>query len=65
MKSFVKRAVLVILAIILLVAAVSAVEYLGGQPMGLFSGSRPINLGFSNGKFSPPLWKPNCVSSTV
>ena len=33
--------------------------------MGLFSGSRPTNLGFDAGKFAPPGWKPNCVSSTV
>ena len=33
--------------------------------MGLFSGSRPANLGYTNGKFLPPTWKPNCVSSTV
>ena len=33
--------------------------------MGLFSGSRPTNLGFNAGKFAPPGWKPNCVSSTV
>ena len=33
--------------------------------MGLFSGSRPSNLGFNAGKFAPPSWKPNCVSSTV
>lgn len=33
--------------------------------MGLFSGSRPANLGFNAGKFAPPGWKPNCVSSTV
>lgn len=33
--------------------------------MGLFAGSRPSTLGFSNGKFAPPSWKPNCVSSTV
>ena len=33
--------------------------------MGLFSGSRPTNLGFNVGKFAPPSWKPNCVSSTV
>lgn len=33
--------------------------------MGLFTGSRPTNLGFRDGKFSPPSWKPNCVSSTV
>ena len=33
--------------------------------MGLFSGSRPVNLGYSAGKFAPPSWKPNAVSSTV
>ena len=33
--------------------------------MGLFSGSRPANLGFNAGKFAPPGWKPNSVSSTV
>lgn len=33
--------------------------------MGLFSGSRPLDLGFSQGKFKPPSWKPNTVSSTV
>ena len=33
--------------------------------MGIFSGSRPANLGFNAGKFAPPSWKPNCVSSTV
>lgn len=33
--------------------------------MGIFAGSRPANLGYTHGKFSPPLWKPNCVSSTV
>lgn len=33
--------------------------------MGLFSGSRPEGLGFTNGAFKPPSWKPNTVSSTV
>ena len=33
--------------------------------MGLFSGSRPSNLGFSGGRFAPPSWKPNNVSSTA
>jgi uncharacterized protein (DUF1499 family) len=65
MKTFIRRALFALLGIILLAAAVVAVEYFGGQSMGLFSGSRPTNLGYTNGKFSPPLWKPNCVSSTV
>ncbi len=33
--------------------------------MGLFAGSRPDGLGFANGQFKPPSWKPNTVSSTV
>lgn len=33
--------------------------------MGLFAGRRPSGLGFNNGQFKPPSWKPNCVSSTV
>ncbi|MBL8520558.1 MAG: DUF1499 domain-containing protein [Betaproteobacteria bacterium] len=33
--------------------------------MSLFAGSRPTYLGFNDGKFAPPTWKPNCVSSTV
>jgi uncharacterized protein (DUF1499 family) len=65
MKSFIKRFFFLTLVIILLVAAIVGVEYFGGQPMGLFSGSRPANLGFRDGQLSPPSWKPNCVSSTV
>jgi uncharacterized protein (DUF1499 family) len=37
---------------------------IGGQ-MGLFSGSRPQQLGFNAGKFAPCGWKPNCVNSTA
>ena len=33
--------------------------------MEIFSGSRPVNLGYAAGKFAPPSWKPNTVSSTV
>lgn len=60
-----KRTLLVLLLLIALAAALAAVEFYGGQPMGLFSGSRPANLGYADGKFAPPPWKPNCVSSTV
>jgi uncharacterized protein (DUF1499 family) len=64
-KSFFKCLLFLFLGIILLAAAIFAAEYFGGQPMGLFSGSRPVNLGYADGRFAPPLWKPNCVSSTV
>ena len=33
--------------------------------MGLFSGKRPLSLGFTAGKFKPCSWKPNCVNSTA
>ena len=65
MKKIIKRVLFVLLAIIALAVAIIAIEYFGGQPMGLFAGSRPTSLGYSNGRFSPPSWKPNCVSSTV
>ncbi len=65
MKILALRIFYTLLALVALVAAIAGIEYFGGQPMGLFSGSRPANLGFSAGKFAPPSWKPNCVSSTV
>ncbi len=65
MKKFIIRLLLTLLAIIGFIAALTGIEYFGGQPMGLFSGSRPANLGYSAGKFAPPAWKPNSVSSTV
>ena len=60
-----KRILIGLLALIALTATVIAIETLGGQPMGLFSGSRPDGLGFNDGRFKQPSWKPNCVSSTV
>ncbi len=65
MKTFIKRAFFALIAVITIVGMVIAVEYFGGQPMGLFAGSRPTTLGYTNGKFSLPSWKPNCVSSTI
>jgi len=61
----IKRIGAALLALVATALALIAIETLGGQPMGLFSGSRPDNLGFRDGKFAPPPWKPNCVSSTV
>lgn len=65
MKTILKRLLIAFLGLIALAAGIIAIEYFGGQPMGLFSGSRPANLGYASGKFAPPGWKPNCVSSTV
>ena len=64
-KTLFKRTALVLLAVIAVSGALIAVEYFGGQMMGLFSGSRPDGLGFRNGKFKPTSWKPNTVSSTI
>ena len=52
-------------AAIVLAGAIVGAEILLEQPMGLFSGSRPSDLGFNAGKFKPCSWKPNCVSSTA
>ena len=49
----------------MLIGAIVGIEILLEQPMGLFSGSPPTDLGFTTGKFKPCPWKPNCVSSTV
>lgn len=65
MKTIFKRAASVLAALIGIAGFVIAIEYFGGQPMGLFRGSPPGNLGFNAGKFAPPSWKPNAVSSTV
>jgi uncharacterized protein (DUF1499 family) len=36
-----------------------------GSAMGLFSGSRPPDLGFDQGRFAPGDWRPNWVASTT
>ena len=64
-KSLLKRIIIGLLAVAAIVGGVITIEILGGKPMGLFSGSRPDGLGFNNGQFKPPSWKPNTVSSTV
>jgi uncharacterized protein (DUF1499 family) len=65
MISALKKLGLTLIAIMAIAGAAAAIEIVGGQPMGLFAGSRPASLGFNSGKFTPPSWKPNCVSSTV
>ena len=65
MKTFFKRLVLGLLTLIVAASLLIAIEYFGAQPMGLFSGSRPTDLGFKNGAFAKPSWKPNAVSSTI
>jgi uncharacterized protein (DUF1499 family) len=45
------------------VVAVVAAALAAGVMMGLFSGSRPENLGARDGRFAPCKRTPNCVSS--
>jgi uncharacterized protein (DUF1499 family) len=52
-------------AAILLIGAIVGIAILLVEPMGLFSGSRPADLGFAAGKFRPCPATPNCVSSTA
>lgn len=64
-KTLFKRIAIGLLAVVVLAGTAISIEYFGGQPMGLFSGSRPDGLGFNHGRFKPPSWKSNSVSSTV
>jgi uncharacterized protein (DUF1499 family) len=45
------------------IAAVLAALVLIGAQVGLFSGTRPDNLGVNDGRLAPPKRTPNCVSS--
>jgi uncharacterized protein (DUF1499 family) len=63
-RVFFKQTGFVVLAFLVIAAVFTGIEYFGGQPMGIFSGSRPEKMGFSSGKFAACSWKPNCVCST-
>lgn len=65
MKKFFKRLAIVLGSLIALAGLAVAIELATGHSMGLFSGSRPKDLGFNSGAFKPCSWKPNCVSSTA
>ncbi len=65
MIEILKTTTLLLLVVILSLTIVLAIEIYGGQPMGLFTGNPPSGLGFTDGKFKPPSYKPNTVSSTV
>ena len=65
MKKYLLRGLALVGLLLAILAALALIESQLGQPMGLFSGSRPTDLGYKDGKFKPCPWKPNCVSSTV
>jgi len=64
-KKILKRTTLVVAIAVFVTGGGVVINYLGGHSMALFSGTRPTNLGFNDGKFRPPSTKPNWVSSTV
>jgi uncharacterized protein (DUF1499 family) len=45
------------------VAVTLGVTVISGAKMGLFAGKRPSDLGWHNGAFRAPDWRPNWVSS--
>lgn len=65
MKRWIKRVALVVAGTVTLIGALIFIEIASGQAMGLFSGTRPKDLGFKDGQFKACSWKPNCVSSTA
>jgi uncharacterized protein (DUF1499 family) len=65
MNKILKVSLLSTLSTILAIAAVIAVNAIGDHQMGLFSGKRPTDLGYNNGKFKPMPSTPNAVSSTT
>ncbi len=62
-KQIFKRFFLGLLVVIGIISALIAIEIIGGQPMGLFAGSRPADLGLTNNKLKPASRRPNNVSS--
>jgi len=65
MKKYLLRGLAFVGLLVAIAAVLALIESQLGQPMGLFSGSRPTDLGYKDGKFKPCPWKPNCVSSTA
>jgi uncharacterized protein (DUF1499 family) len=65
MKKWLKRILLAVLILLVSAGALTTIDILSGHSMGLFSGSRPKDLGFTDGQFKACSWKPNCVSSTA
>jgi uncharacterized protein (DUF1499 family) len=63
--AWLRKAVAALVAVVSITAIFLAIEIFLEQPMGLFSGPRPADLGFSGGQFKACPWKPNCVSSTA
>jgi uncharacterized protein (DUF1499 family) len=64
MKKIFKRVAIIAGTFLAIILVVVTAEIATGHSMGLFSGSRPQDLGFKDGAFKPCSWKPNCVSST-
>jgi uncharacterized protein (DUF1499 family) len=65
MSKILKISLLSLLSLLVTIAAVIAINAIGDHQMGLFSGKRPADLGYNNGKFKPMPSSPNAVSSTI
>ena len=65
MHKILKLSLLSLLSTVLAIAAVIAINTIGDHQMGLFSGKRPTDLGYTNSKFKPMPRSPNAVSSTT
>ncbi|MCA3043538.1 MAG: DUF1499 domain-containing protein [Rhodocyclaceae bacterium] len=65
MNKILKVSLLITLSTILAIAAVIAINAIGDHHKGRFSGKRPTDLGYTNGKFKPMPRSPNAVSSTT
>jgi uncharacterized protein (DUF1499 family) len=64
LKTILIYAAQIVAGVIAIAILFMSIEYFGGQPLGIFSGSRPSTLGVKNGQFAACSWKPNCVCST-
>lgn len=65
MKRWLKRVAIGVAGLILVAGTIVFIELASGHAMGLFTGTRPKDLGFKSGQFKACSWKPNCVSSTA
>lgn len=63
MRRWLKRIFWIVATPVALLAALMGIEAGFGQPLGVFAGRAPADLGINSGKFKACTWRPNCVSS--
>jgi uncharacterized protein (DUF1499 family) len=62
-RTWAKRIAIALAVPITLVLALAGIEAGFGQPLGVFAGRKPTDLGVINGQFKACSWRPNCISS--